>query len=53
MVDVKTFATYLDEKELQKDFGQKTKSVRSNLLKKINSIQTPLDRSINSLTTKS
>ena len=52
MVDVKTFATFLDEKELQKDFGQKTQSVRVNLLKKINSIQTPLDRSISNLTTK-
>ena len=38
MVDVKTFATFLDEKELQRDFGHKTKSVRQNLLKKINSI---------------
>ena len=52
MVDVKTFATFLDEKELQRDFGHKTKSVRVNLLKKINSIQTPLDLSMSKLTTR-
>ena len=52
MVDVKTFATFLDEKELQRDFGNKTRSVRANLLKKINSIQTPLDLSMNKLTTR-
>ena len=50
MVDVKTFATYLDEKELQRDFGHKTKSVTTNLLKKLNSIQTHLENKISILT---
>ena len=50
MVDVKTFATFLDEKELERDFGSKSKSVRVNLLKKLNSIQTPLEKRISSLT---